>query len=112
MGEPTYEEYVPCTESIGVWREPGELKHLSSRRKRKKAIDFLSSGERKGKSPNLSACAQGLGPQKVFVSIVERTWKDRRKRVKAPYTKCEQSQRDPEYIKTRGTLMERAGTTP
>ena len=28
--------YVPCTESIGVRREPGELKHLSSRRKRKK----------------------------------------------------------------------------
>ena len=27
--------HVPCTESIGVWREPGELKHLSSRRKRK-----------------------------------------------------------------------------
>ena len=26
----------PCTEYIGVWREPGELKHLSSRRKRKK----------------------------------------------------------------------------
>ena len=26
---------VPCTESIGVRREPGELKHLSSRRKRK-----------------------------------------------------------------------------
>ena len=27
--------HVPCTESIGVRREPGELKHLSSRRKRK-----------------------------------------------------------------------------
>ena len=26
---------VPLTESIGKWREPGELKHLSSRRKRK-----------------------------------------------------------------------------
>ena len=26
----------PCTESIGVRREPGELKHLSTRRKRKK----------------------------------------------------------------------------
>ena len=26
----------PCTESIGVRGEPGELKHLSSRRKRKK----------------------------------------------------------------------------
>ena len=26
----------PLTESIGIRREPGELKHLSSRRKRKK----------------------------------------------------------------------------
>ena len=26
----------PCRESIAVRREPGELKHLSSRRKRKK----------------------------------------------------------------------------
>ena len=28
--------HVPCNESIGIRREPGELKHLSSRRKRKK----------------------------------------------------------------------------
>ena len=40
--------HVPYTEFIGIWREPGELKHLSSRRKRKKIFDILSSGERKG----------------------------------------------------------------
>ena len=28
--------HVTCTESIGAGREPGELKHLSTRRKRKK----------------------------------------------------------------------------
>ena len=28
--------HVACTESIGAGGEPGELKHLSSRRKRKK----------------------------------------------------------------------------
>ena len=28
--------HVPYTESIGIRREPGELKHLSSRRRRKK----------------------------------------------------------------------------
>ena len=28
--------HVPYTEYIGIRREPGELKHLSSRRKRKK----------------------------------------------------------------------------
>ena len=36
-------EYIVCR------GEPGELKHLSNRRKRE---DSLSSGERKGKSPN------------------------------------------------------------
>ena len=54
----------PYTESIGMRREPGELKHLSSRRKRKKIVDFLSSGERTGKSPNRSACIPGFGLQK------------------------------------------------
>ena len=53
--------HVPCTESIGVRREPGELKHLSSRRKRKKIFDFQSSGERNGKSPNRRACMSGFG---------------------------------------------------
>ena len=49
---------VYATESIGCIREPGELKHLITRRKRKKTIDFLSSGERKGKSPNFSVAIQ------------------------------------------------------
>ena len=53
MGEPTSSNVeVSILEHIGYGREPGELKHLSTRRKRKKTIDFLSSGERTGKSPN------------------------------------------------------------
>ena len=48
-------------QSITYGREPGELKHLSSRRKRKK-IDFQSSGERNGKRPNHGACTVGFGP--------------------------------------------------
>ena len=40
------------TESIGDEGRPGELKHLSTPRKRKKAIDCVSSGERKRKSLN------------------------------------------------------------
>ena len=39
-------------ESIVYGGAPGELKHLITRRKRKKTIDSLSSGERKGKSLN------------------------------------------------------------
>ena len=53
--------HVPYSESIAVRGEPGELKHLSSRRKRKKIFDVLSSGERKGRSPNQCACTLGFG---------------------------------------------------
>ena len=36
----------PYTESIGIRREPGELKHLSSRRKRKKtSISKVAASE-------------------------------------------------------------------
>ena len=45
---------VSIYEYIVYGGEPSELKHLSNWRKRKKTIDFLSSGERKGKSPNLN----------------------------------------------------------
>ena len=56
--------HVPYAESIGIRGEPGELKHLSSRRKRKKIFDFQSSGERNGKSPNRHACMAGFGLHK------------------------------------------------
>ena len=45
--------YVTIHEYIVYGGEPRELKHLSTGRKRKKTIDFLSSGERKGKSLNV-----------------------------------------------------------
>ena len=78
--------------------EPGELKHLSTRRKRKKnifwkektvlkdtPIDFLSSGERKGKSLNCGACTAGLRTVILPADwIVERFWESRPERVKAP----------------------------
>ena len=103
--------HAACTESIGAGREPGELKHLSSRRKRKKrklkfSVDFQSSGERNGKSPNRVACNPGFGLQKVSLRTVERFWESLPKRVKAPYTKSEKSWQYPEYIETRETLME------
>ena len=53
--EETHQENVLVFihESIVYGGAPGELKHLITRRKRKKTIDSLSSGERKGKSLNL-----------------------------------------------------------
>ena len=53
--------HVSMHESIVYGGEPGELKHLSSRRKRKKTIDSVSSGERKRKSPNRRAWMSGFG---------------------------------------------------
>ena len=45
-------------------------------------------------------------------NLAERFWESLPKRVKAPYAKDELTWRYPEYIETRETLMERAGTTP
>ncbi len=52
--------HVSIRQFITYGGEPGELKHLSSRRKRKKIFDFQSSGERNGKSLNRDACIPGL----------------------------------------------------
>ena len=46
------------------------------------------------------------------VSLAEWFWESQPERVKAPYAKFKSARRDPEYIETRGTLMEGAGTTP
>ena len=80
-------------------RSPGEVKHLSSRRRRNRR-DALSSGERKGWSLNLlrvkpagvarrglrgqsGTCRSGIGKLQTF-SVAERCWESRSKRVKAP----------------------------
>ena len=52
------------TESIGVRGERGEVKHLSTPRKRNQVRDSLSSGERTGKSPNRGRVSrQALRPR-------------------------------------------------
>ena len=51
--------HVSIRQSITYGREPGELKHLSTRRKRKK-FDSVSSGERTRRSLNRNACIPGL----------------------------------------------------
>ena len=49
----------PYTESIGVRREPGELKHLSSRRKRKKTR-FSKERRAKWKEPKPECVHSGV----------------------------------------------------
>ena len=72
----------------------------------------MSSGERKRKSPNRDACIPGFGLQELPASVGEWFWESHPEGVKGPYPKREQGQQDPEYHETRGTLWERAGTTP
>ena len=50
--------------------EPGELKHLSTRRKEKSTRDALSSGERTGRSPNRHPCGAGVvGPADGTIEV-------------------------------------------
>jgi hypothetical protein len=49
------EDQVQCGEHIAALGARGELKHLSTRRKREYS---LSSGERKGSSPNRTGYGQ------------------------------------------------------
>ena len=76
-------------EYIGHGGQRGELKHLSTRRKGKKIIDFPSSGERKGKSPNLSrlregGCGNRLGLVRRVTKVIlaEVGWNDPPQKVK------------------------------
>ena len=55
---------------------------------------------------------RGYGPQQVSRFVSGTVWEVRPQRVKAPYMKPEDSERDPKYCETRGTLQEVGGTTP
>ena len=104
--------HVLCNESIVVQREPGELKHLSSRRKRKKtSISKVAASEMERAQTKMRAF---WGSDCIIDSgeIAERSWKDLPERVKAPYAKRISSRQDPKYHETRGTLWEVGGTTP
>ncbi len=71
-------------ESIAYGRAPGELKHLSTPRKR----DSLSSGERKGRSPNhvhakaFTRCGRGVvGPVSGEVKLIRGSRRSSRRRL-------------------------------
>ena len=104
--------HATCTESIGAGREPGELKHLSSRRKRKQhVISKVAASEMERGQTGVRACR---GSDRIIDSeiLMERFWESLPQRVKAPYMKGNLTWRYPEYHETRETLWERAGTTP
>ncbi len=100
---------VSIRQSITYGREPGELKHLSRRRRRKK--HRFPERRAKGKSPNQSACTLGLRTAYVsrFVNgmVLERPAGER---VKAPYMKTIGSSRI--QSTARQKPCGKSGTTP
>ena len=76
--------YVPCNESIVVRREPGELKHLSSRRRRKKTSISRVAASEMGRAQTRVRALWGSDCRNDSLRIVERFWEDRPERVKAP----------------------------
>ena len=76
--------HVSYDESIVIRREPGELKHLSSRRKRKKtSISKVAASEMERAQTDMRAC-RGSDCERNLTKIVEWPWKDQQKRVKVP----------------------------
>ena len=103
---------VSIRQSITYGREPGELKHLSTRRKRKKtSIPGVAASET-GRAQTGVRAPRGSDCIRDSMIPAERFWEDRPERVKAPYVKAELTEQDPEYHETRGTLWEVRGTTP
>ena len=76
--------HVTCTESIGAGREPGELKHLSSRRKRKKtSISKVAASEPERAQTGMRAF-RGSDRKIDSTRVAEWSWKDQPQRVKVP----------------------------
>ena len=78
-------------EYIAMQGEPGELKHLSTRRKRKKQSIPKVAASEMGRAQTGVRAHRGLGLRHARRMIGERFWKSRRERVRAPYPKSEVS---------------------
>ena len=98
--------------SIAMRREPGELKHLSSRRKRKQQVIPRVAASEMGRGQTRMRAFWGSDRGNDSANLMERFWESLPERVKAPYMKGKLTRRDPEYHETRETLWEEAGTTP
>ena len=70
--------HVSYTESIGIRREPGELKHLSNRRKRKKTSILEVAASEPGRAQTMVRAPWGNGLLHVSLRIAEWPWKDQR----------------------------------
>ena len=103
---------VSVRKSIAYGGAPGELKHLITRRKRKKTIDSLSSGERKGKSLNrcIAICIAGLRARVIMTAAEQNDLESSVKEGDNPVGESDLVRRVPEYHRTRGIRWEHGRT--
>ena len=72
------------TESIGMQREPGELKHLSSRRKRKQHVIPGVAASETGRAQTDVRAHRGSDREIDSKNLAEWFWESQPERVKAP----------------------------
>ena len=75
---------VSWRQSITSGREPGELKHLSSRRKRKQHVILWVAASENGRAQTSVRACWGSDRGIDSTSLAERFWESRPERVKAP----------------------------
>ena len=75
---------VSTAQSISCGREPGELKHLSSRRKRKQHVIPKVAASEIGRAQTRVRASWGSDRGIDSESLAERFWESRPERVKAP----------------------------
>ena len=86
----SYEEYIL------IRREPGELKHLSSRRKRKQHVILGVAASETERAQTRVRALWGSDRIIHYEFLAEWHWKDQSKRVKIPYAKRRSAWQDPE----------------
>ena len=75
---------VSTAQSISCGREPGELKHLSSRRKRKQHVILWVAASENGRAQTGMRAFRGSDRVIDLISLAEWFWESQPERVKAP----------------------------
>jgi len=92
--------------------QPGELKHLSTRRKGKKNSTPSVAASERGRAQTGGETRRGCRTTFRTRGHSGTARNRRRHRVKAPYATGPEVEWDPEYDSTRGSESESAGTIP
>ena len=76
--------HASIRQSITYGREPGELKHLSSRRKRKQQVILRVAASENGRAQTGMRAFRGSDRVIDLISLAEWFWESQPERVKAP----------------------------